>query len=79
MPTEEEDLDIRGVHGAEIFRDLPEGYSVELSDGAVGEIIANAHDGANLLLRITESQDQARVGAEEWTYFEFVRRVKKPD
>ncbi|MBO0691836.1 MAG: hypothetical protein J2P58_02970 [Acidimicrobiaceae bacterium] len=77
MAAEEDEFDIRGVHGAETYRDLPEGFHVELSDGSVGEIIANPHDGANLLLRITESPDQSRVGAEEWTYFEVVRRVRK--
>ena len=34
--------DLTGVHGAEVFRDLPEGLKLRMLDGSVVEILANA-------------------------------------
>lgn len=68
--------DLTGVHGAEVFRDLPEGLKLELEDGSIGEIIANAHDGAIVVLKILEAPDDAsRVGTEETTFYTEVRGV----
>lgn len=65
-----ENYDLRGMHGAEVFRDLPEGLHLELSGGATGEIIANARDGAILEVRIlSDPNSPERVGSEEMIYF----------
>src|SRR5437773_2497397 len=47
--------DLTGVHGAEVFRDLPEGLKLRMVDGAIVEIVANAHDGAVLIVRTLEN------------------------
>jgi hypothetical protein len=68
--------DLTGVHGAEVFRTLPEGLKIELNNGAVGEITGNPHDGAYLLLTYLEYPDNpAKVGEEEAVLFTDVKRV----
>ena len=67
---------LTGVHGAEVFRDLPEGLKIKLANGAVGEIIGNPHDGAILQVRIVESpNDAARVGVEDFVFYPDVQEV----
>jgi hypothetical protein len=68
--------DIGGVHGAEVFRDLPLGLKVIMNNGMVGEIIGNPHDGAILQVQITENPpDPSRVGEEEYVYYTEVREI----
>jgi hypothetical protein len=69
--------DLAGVHGAEHYRDLPEGTRLLLTDGAKAEIVANAGDGAWLIVRIVEDEaDPSRVGEEVPAYFnDDVKRV----
>jgi hypothetical protein len=72
--------DLTGVHGAEVFRDLPDGVKLSLADGAIGEIIANAHDGAIVILRIVDSpKDPSRVGTEETVFYTEVNDVVEDD
>lgn len=72
------EYDLRGVHGAETFRDLPDGLKLALTDGAVGEIVANARDGAIVILRIIDDpKNPDRVGTEETVFFTEVRGVVK--
>ena len=72
--------DLTGVHGAEVFRDLPEGLKIRLTNGSVGEIIGNPHDGAILQIRIVESPaDTARVGEEEFVFYPDVQEVVSDD
>ena len=71
--------DIGGVHGAEVFRDLPLGLKVTMDTGMVGEIIGNPHNGAILQIQITENPDDpSRVGEEEYVYFTEVRQISDP-
>ena len=69
------EYDLSGVHGAEAFRDLPEGLKLQLVDGSIGEIVGNPHDGAIMILKILESPDAARVDTEETTFFTEVKGV----
>ena len=72
--------DLSGVHGAEVFRDLPEGLQIRLTSGAIGEIIGNPHNGAILLLRIVQNdEDPSRVGEEEYVFYPDVKEVVESD
>lgn len=69
MATTKE-YDIQGIRGAEIFRALPPGVQLALSDGAVAEIVANAGDGAWVITTILEDPNNPdRVGTEEAVFF----------
>jgi hypothetical protein len=68
--------DITGVHGAEVFRDLPEGLKLRMLDGSIVEIVANAHDGAVLIVRTLENEaNPSSVGEEEAIFFADVKEV----
>ena len=49
------EYDLSGPNGAVVFRNLPEGLKVRLTNGALGEITGNPHDGAYLWVRILEN------------------------
>ena len=69
--------DLSGQHGAEAFRDLPEGARLTLLNGAVGEITANAGDGGFVLVRfLSHPQDSSKVGEEEYVFFNEVREAE---
>jgi hypothetical protein len=62
--------DLTGVHGAAVFRDLPEGLKLKMVDGAIVEILANAHNGANLIVKVLENEaDPSSVGEEQYVFF----------
>jgi hypothetical protein len=68
--------DLSGVHGAEVFRDLPDGAKLRMTDGRVGEIIGNPHDGAIMMLKIIENpNDPTKVGEEEYVFYTEVREA----
>jgi hypothetical protein len=76
MAESSKKYDLSGVHGAEVFRDLPEGLKIKLTSGAIGEIIGNPHDGAILQLRIVENpNDPSKVGDEEFVFYPDVQEV----
>lgn len=71
------EYDLAGPNGAVVFRNLPEGLKVRLTNGALGEIIGNPHDGAFLMIRILESPaDPAKVGQDELVFFSDVKEVE---
>jgi hypothetical protein len=71
-----EQYDLEGVHGAEVFRTLPEGLKIELKNGAIGEITGNPQDGAVLLVTFIEyPENPAKVGEEDAVFFTDVKRV----
>lgn len=75
-----DDYDLQGTHGAEVFRDLPEGLQIQMSDGSVGEIVGNPGDGAFVIVTIIEdADDPERVGQEETVFFADVVRVVGPE
>jgi len=68
--------DLSGVHGAEVFRDLPEGLKLRMVDGSIVEIVANAHDGAVLIVKVLEStENPGSVGSEDTIFFTDVKEV----
>ena len=70
-------FDLSGQHGAEVFRNLPEGTKLKLINGAVGEIAGNPHDGAYVLLLFLEHpQDPSKVGQEELVFFNEVKEAE---
>ena len=72
-----EEYDLSGSNGAVVFRSLPEGLNVRLVNGALGEIAANPHDGAYLLIRYLENaEDPSKVGEEELVFFSDVKEVE---
>lgn len=71
--------DINGIHGAEVFRDLPLGVKIIMQNGMVGEAIGNPHNGAIMQVLITEFPDQPqRVGEEEYVFYTEVKEVTDP-
>jgi hypothetical protein len=71
------EYDLSGPNGAVVFRNLPEGLKVRLTNGALGEITGNPHDGAYLLVRILEnSADPSKVGNDELVFFNDVKEVE---
>jgi len=68
--------DITGIHGAEIFRDLPLGLKLRMIDGALVEIVGNPHDGAVLVVRVIEPGERSpAVGEEDTIFFADVKEV----
>ena len=68
--------DLTGVHGAEVFRDLPEGLKLRMLNGSVVEILANARDGAVLIVRVVENEaNPSSVGEEQTIFFADVKEV----
>lgn len=71
------EYDLSGPNGAVVFRNLPEGLKVRLTNGALGEITGNPHDGAYLLVRIVENAaDPSKVGSDELVFFNDVKEVE---
>ena len=55
---------------------MPEGVKIRLMNGAVGEVVANPHDGAYVLVKFLEHpQDPAKVDEEEFVFFNEVKEV----
>lgn len=68
--------DLTGVHGAEVFRDLPEGLKLRMNDDSIVQIVANARDGAVLIVKVLENAgNPASVGTEETILFVDVKEV----
>jgi len=68
--------DLTGIDGAAVFRDLPEGTKLRMSDGHIVEIIENARNGANLLCKVVENRaSPSSVGEEEFVFFTDVSEV----
>ena len=62
--------DLTGRDAATVFRDLPVGAKVKLTNGAVAEITGNPGDGAWLLIRFIEHpEDPSLVGQDEMVFF----------
>ncbi|WP_130648072.1 hypothetical protein [Egicoccus halophilus] len=70
------DYNLKGMHGAEVFRDLPEGLTLRMTDGSEGKILANPGDGAFVMIEVTsDPNDPARVGEEETVFYSDVDSV----
>jgi hypothetical protein len=68
--------DLTGVNGAAVFRDLPEGLKLRMLTGEIVEIVANARNGANLIVKVVENEaNPSSVGEEEYVFFADVKEV----
>lgn len=68
--------DLTGVHGAQVFRDLPRGIKLRMVTRQIVEILENAGNGANLLCRFVENEENpSSVGEEEYVFFTDVKEV----
>ena len=68
--------DLTGVNGAAVFRDLPDGLKLRMLTGEIVEIVANARNGANLIVRVVENEaNPSSVGDEETIFYADVKEV----
>jgi len=74
--SSEQQYDLKGMHGAMAFRDLPTGLIVRMSDGSEGRVVANPGDGAFIMIEVTsDPNDPGRVGEEETVFYAEVDSV----
>lgn len=72
--AEAKQYNLTGQGGIDVWRNLPEGTTLTLNNGAVGEITANPHDGGWVLVKFHEHPlDPSKVGQEEFVMFNEVR------
>ena len=72
--TETKQYDLTGQGGIQVWSNLPEGTTITLLNGAVGEVIANPHDGGFVLVKFEEHpQDPSKAGQEEYVFFNEVK------
>jgi hypothetical protein len=64
---------LTGQGGIDVWRNLPEGTTITLLNGAVGEITANPRDGGWVLVKFHEHPDSSKVGQEEYVMFNEVQ------
>jgi len=66
--------DLAGPGGIRVWTNLPEGVKLTLTNGDVAQVVENARDGGYILCKFLESpQNPARVGQEEYVFFNEVR------
>ena len=61
--------DLKGQGGIQVFTNLPEGTKLTLTNGAVGKVTGNPHDGAFVLVQFSEHPDPSQVGQEVYVFF----------
>jgi len=68
--------DLTGVNGAAVYRDLPEGLKLRMVTGEIVQILANAHDGAILIVKTIENEkNPSSVGDEQAIFYADVKEV----
>jgi hypothetical protein len=71
-----EKYNLTGVHGAAVFRDLPEGTRLRMVTGEIVEILANARNGSNLIVKVLEDEKKpSSVGEEQYVLFTDVQEA----
>jgi hypothetical protein len=76
MPEIDKKYDLWGVHGAETFRDLDLGMKLVMQDDSLVEIVGNPHDGAVMVVKVLESEENpSSVGEEQTIFFAEVKGV----
>lgn len=68
--------DLNGQEGIQTWTNLPEGTKLTLTNGAVGEITANPHDGGFVLVKFSEHPDASQVGEEVYVFFNEVKSAE---
>jgi hypothetical protein len=71
--AETKEYNLTGRDGIAVWSSLPEGTQITLLNGAVGEVIANPRDGSWLLVKFSEHPQAAKVGDEEYVFFNEVK------
>ena len=75
--AETQKYEIGGQGGIQVWTNLPDGTKLTLLNGAVGEIVANPHDGGFMLVKFLEHPvDPSKVGEEEFVFFNEVRSAE---
>ena len=74
--TESKRYNLTGPGGIEVWTNLPDGATITLLNGAVGEVVANPHDGGYILVEFKEHPDASKVGQEEFVFFNEVRSAE---
>ena len=64
-----EAFDLKGQDGIQAFTDLPDGTKITLTNGAVGNVVANPRDGAFIQVKFTEHPNGSLVGEEVFVFF----------
>jgi hypothetical protein len=73
--AETKQYDLTGQGGIDVWRNLPDGTTITLTNGAVGEITANPHDGGWILVKFREHPDASKVGEEVFVMFNEVKEA----
>jgi hypothetical protein len=73
--AEGQKYNLKGQDGIRVWTNLPEGTKITLINGAVGEIIANPHDGGWVQVKFLEHPQASMVGAEEFVFFNEVQEA----
>ena len=71
--AETKEYNLTGKGGIDVWRNLPEGTKITLTNGAFGEITANPRDGGWVLVKFQEHPDRSKVGQEEYVMFNEVK------
>ena len=71
--AETKEYNLSGQDGIAIWSSLPVGTKITLLNGAAGEVTANPRDGSWLLVKFTEHPEAAKVGEEEYIFFNEVK------
>jgi hypothetical protein len=71
--AEAKEFDLTGQNGIEVWRNLPEGTTIKLLNGAVGEVTGNPRDGNWVLVKFESHPDASKVGQEEYVFFNEVQ------
>jgi hypothetical protein len=75
--AEKQKYNLTDKNGIEVFRTLPEGATITLLNGAVGEVTANPMDGGFVLVKFREHPvNPSLVGQEEYVFFNEVRSAE---
>ena len=73
--AEAKQYELKGQGGVQVWANLPEGTRLTLINGAVGEIVANPHDGGWVLVKFQKHPQPAKVGEEEYVFFNEVQEA----
>ncbi len=76
--AERKEYDLTGQGGIQVWTNLPEGTVITLTNGAVGEVIANPRDGNWVLVKFGQHPDPSKVGQEEYVMFNEVKSAAAP-
>ena len=67
---------LKGQGGIKVWTNLPDGIKLTLINGAIGEVIANPHDGGWIQVKFLKHPQESLVGAEEFVFFNEVESAE---